>query len=120
MGFEIKLDMQAIRSVHSDTVKAAESTMNQLHKDIVNSQTMPFDIGDMQNNDTFVVSTDDGARLVTESPQARRLYYHPEYHFRQGDNANAGGKWLEPYISGDKKDFVKDTFTELLKENTGL
>ena len=94
--------------------------MEQLRTDLVNSGTMPFDTGDMQNNQTFVAKTDEGARIVTGSPQARRLYYHPEYNFQQGKNSNAGAKWLEPYINGEKKEFVKDKFAEIYKKKTGV
>ena len=97
--------------------RAAVETMNQVETDLVNSQTMPFDTGDMQNNQTFVVKTEDGAKIVTGSPQARRLYYHPEYNFQQGKNANAGALWLDPYINGgDKKDFIKTHFAENLEK----
>ena len=73
----------------------------------------------IQNNQTFVDKTEDGAVLITGSPQARRLYYHPEYNFQRGKNANAGAAWLEPYISGDKKDFVKTEFAKALKRRIG-
>ena len=78
----------------------------------------------MQNNQTFTVSEADSgdviARLVTGAPQARRLYYHPEYNFQTVNNPNAGGEWLEPWLEGDRKDFAQDTFTELYKKEAGL
>lgn len=123
MGIEIKLDMQAIKELEDAAVKAAESAMEQVKTDLVNSATMPFDTGDMQNNQTFVAKTENGASIVTgspDSPQARRLYFHPEYHFQQGHNANAGAGWLEPYISGDKKNFVIDTFAKVFKKEAGV
>lgn len=83
MGIEIKLDMQAIKAIEDAAVKSAEVAMEQVRADLVSAQTMPFDTGDMQNNQTFVHADESGASLVTGSPQARRLYYHPEYHFRK-------------------------------------
>ena len=44
-------------------------------------------------------------------------YYHPEYNFRTSENKNAGGKWLQPWIDGDKKDFAADAFAKLLRQN---
>lgn len=120
MKVEIKLDLQAIKNIEQATIEAAVNAMEQTRTDLVNSATMPFDTGDMQNNQTFVEADDTGAMLVTGSPQARRLYYHPEYNFQHGNNQNAGAKWLEPYISGDKKDFVQNTFTKLFKEKSGI
>ncbi|MFR5119395.1 MAG: hypothetical protein ACLTD2_05230 [Ruminococcus sp.] len=103
MGIEIKLDMQAIKAIEDAAVKSAEVAMEQVRADLVSAQTMPFDTGDMQNNQTFVHADESGASLVTGSPQARRLYYHPEYHFQKDNNPNAGAAWLEPYITGSKK-----------------
>lgn len=75
--------MQAIKAIEDAAVKSAEVAMEQVRADLVSAQTMPFDTGDMQNNQTFVHADESGASLVTGSPQARRLYYHPEYHFRK-------------------------------------
>ena len=116
MGTSVKINIGAIKSIEKAAREAALETMEQLRIDLITSQTMPFDTGDMQNNQTFVDVTENGAVLVTGSPQARRLYYNPEYKFQQGKNANAGAYWLDPYITGDKKDFVKTEFEEALKK----
>lgn len=136
IGIKIELDAAAIAKLEEAAWSAAEKTIEALKTDIIAAQVMPFDTGDMQNNQTFTVTEEDGgeitARLVTGSPQARRLYYHPEYNFQHGKtdaqgnlipgsgNPNAGGKWLEPWLNGEKKDFVKDTFAELYKKEAGV
>lgn len=120
MHVEIKLDIHAIKELEQAVEKSALIAIEQTKTDLINSAAMPFDTGDMQNNQTFVASTENGARLVTGSPQARRLYYHPEYNFQRGKNANAGAYWLESYISGDKKDFVKNEFIKEFKKESGV
>lgn len=129
MKIDINLDHNAIRAIENAARQAAVVAMEELKKDLINSETMPFDTGDMQNNQTFVavegedtVNGEDiySVSLVTGSPQASRLYYHPEYQFQQDHNDNAGGLWLEPYINGDKKDFVQTEFTKIFKEKSGL
>ncbi len=120
MGIEIKLDVQAIKAIEDAAVKSAEVAMEQVRTDLVSAQTMPFDTGIMQNDHTFVHADENGASLVTsESPQARRLYYHPEYHF-QKKNKSAGAAWLEPYITGSKKDLAKNEFVAEFKKRTGV
>ena len=115
----------------SDAAKAAAvDTMEQLCTDLtMNAKTMPFDLGDMQNDQTFVAVDGEDiingvetylVSLVTGSPQARRLYYHPEYNFQRGENSDAGAYWLEPYISGNKKNFIRDKYTELFRRRAGL
>lgn len=120
MGVEIKFDYKAIAMLENAVKESAMTAMEQVESDLISSVTMPFDTGDMQNNQTFVAKTEDGAILVTGSPQARRLYYHPEYNFYHGHNKNAGAAWLEPYISGDKKDFAEKAFAHDYKRRTGV
>lgn len=120
MKIEIKLNTGAIQRLEAAAKAAAVDAMEQLHTDLVSSQTMPFDTGDMQNNQTFVDTTESGAVLITGSPQARRLYYHPEFNFQRGKNPNAGAHWLDPYISGSKKDFIREKYTELFRRRAGL
>lgn len=121
MAAYVKIDLSGLESVRAAVERAAERTMEALRDEVVQSQKMPFDTGDMQNNATFVTApmNVDGSVVVlltTDAPQARRLYYHPEYDFQQGKNANAQGEWLKDWISGDKQDFVQNTFERLLGE----
>ena len=127
MGVKITLDAKAIKGIEDAMLRAAELTMEALKTDVISEQVMPYNVGTMQDTDTFVGTQQDGDTIksslvtgVTGSPQARRLYYHPEYNFQQGENHNAGGKWLQPWIDGDKKDFIQDTFAELLKKEADL
>lgn len=120
MKVNIKLDYKAIERIERAARQAAAEALEAVYTDLVSSQTMPFDTGDMQNNQTFVSATDNGAVLVTGSPQARRLYFHPEYNFQRGKNPNAGAYWLEPYISGSKRGFVQAEFSEIFKRRAGL
>lgn len=122
----------------SSTIKLNEAKLNELTKqqyislaqtadavltDVRDEQLMPFDTGNLQNDST---SVDDSQQvqgrvsIVSTAPQARRLYFHPEYNFRRNNNARAGGKWYEPYISGSKKEFIVNTFKALFKRNGGL
>lgn len=128
MAARVDIDLSGIRNIRSAVDRAAVKTMEALYNEVVQAQVMPFSSGEsnhMQNNGTFVSEafrTDDTTLvlLTSDTPYARRLYYHPEYNFYQGKNANAGGEWLKDWIDGDKKDFVKDTFErELGKELKG-
>lgn len=124
MGIKIMLDRGAIAALERAALPAAKEAAEALKTEVQNAAVMPFDTGDMQNNETFVASSRGkeqvAATLVTGSPQARRLYYHPEYHFQQGHNAGAGGLWLEPWIDGEERDFVRDAFVRKYRERAGL
>ena len=114
MKITIKFNNQKIQDIENIINSSASETMELLYTDLVTSQTMPLNLGIMQNDETFVESTENGAVLITGSIQARRLYYHPEYNF-QKKNTNAGAYWLEPYINGSKSDFVKVNFADIVK-----
>lgn len=116
----LKLNIRETKKLNTAAVRTMEQTIDALRTEVRTAQVMPFDNGDMQNNDTFTETSVRGceieSRLITGSVQARRLYYHPEYNFQTVNNPNAGGKWLEPWINGEKKDFAQKTFNALYKK----
>ena len=119
----IKLNEAKLKELTKQQYVSLAQTADALVTDLRDSHTMPFDTGNLQNDSTFL---DDSQKeqgkvsIVSSTPYARRLYYHPEYNFRTTNNRNAGGKWFEPYISGNKSDFIKDTFMRLFRRNGGL
>lgn len=119
----IKLDEAKLKELTRQQYISLAQTADALVTDLRDSQTMPFDTGNLQNDSTFL---DDSQKeqgrvsVVSSTPYARRLYYHPEYNYRTTNNRNAGGKWFEPYISGNRTDFLKDAFAKLFKRNGGL
>ena len=92
----------------------ADATLTELR----DRQVMPFDTGNLQNDSTFV---DDSQKttvsIVSSTPYARRLYFHPEYNYRRGNNASAGGKWFESFLNDD---FIVSAYARLLKQRGGL
>ena len=79
--------------------------------------------GTLQNESTFVDysnSSKGTVTLVSSTPYARRLYYHPEYNFNISENKNAKGKGYEDWIDGKKKDFCIKTFKEFYKRLGGV
>ncbi|MCI2047463.1 MAG: hypothetical protein LKJ90_07080 [Faecalibacterium sp.] len=121
MAIEVELDMAAIAGIETAAKAAALETVRVLRGEVVSAAVMPFDTGHMQNNQTEVTQVVDGEEihtmLTTDAPQARRLYYHPEYHFQTGKNANAGASWLADWLPGGAQEsFLPDTFTACLKE----
>ena len=97
-GIRIELDYAAIEQLEKAVLRAAEGTVDELRSDVVKEQVMPYDIGDMQNNSTFAETFRSDGKIVslltTDAPQARRLYYHPEYNFQTVNNPNvAASGW---------------------------
>lgn len=114
----VTLNMPNINGIEHQIQQALRMTADAVKTDVQQSQTMPFDTGALQNRSTFV----DDSRIseyetavVSDTPYARRLYFHPEYNYQLDKNPKAGGAWFEPYISGEKKDYAQKVFTRFMK-----
>lgn len=72
---DAKINASAIARLHDKALKALYMTGEAVRTDIVSAQTMPRDNGDMQDNNTWVDmrGADGGVRVITGSPQARRV-----------------------------------------------
>lgn len=117
---KVNWNFGAVRQVEQAVATALEQTAQAVITDVVDEQVMPMDTGTLQNGSTFVETSESSTGVVgiiSDTPYARRLYYHPEYNFRTSENKNAGGKWFQPWIDGDKKDFAADVFAKLLRQN---
>ena len=119
----VTINTRKIKQLTSAQITALEQTAEALHTDVVQAQVMPRDTGHLQNDSTFVDysnSKNGTVSLISQTPYARRLYYHPEYEFQKKDNPNAQGRWLEPWINGDKKEFCAKAFMALFKRIGGV
>lgn len=107
----IKIINEVARLALLDTAEAIKT-------DLIQNQTMPFDTGVMQNDSTYV---DDKriikgiARLVTDTPYARKVYFDPEINIRQEKNPNAKQYWFDDYISGEKKNLPIKYYQQMLR-----
>lgn len=120
---KITLNHAALRRLDKAAIRALEKTGEALHTEIVQSQVMPFDMGHLQNDSTFVDTSHSNAghvEIVSSTPYARRLYHHPEYDFSYDKNPNAKGKWLEDWLpGGSQEDFAQNAFAKLYKKEAG-
>lgn len=97
--------------------KALEMTTEAVLSDIKTSAVVPKDTGELERSGFVDLSEIKNyiARIVFDTPYARRLYWHPEYNFRKDKNANAQGKWMESYLTGEKQQFIKETYSKFFK-----
>lgn len=120
----VKMNFPRIRQLSQAAVSALEKTAEALHTEVVQAQVFPFDTGNLQNESTFVdysESKDGKVTLVSSTPYARRLYYHPEYNFKTDENPNAKGGWYGDWLDGGSKaDFAKKAFKQFYKREGGV
>lgn len=114
---KVTVNYDNIAKLNRSIRRAIVATADAIKGDIVDKQVMPFKDGTLQGS-LFVDSgrISDDARIVANTPYARRLYYHPEYHYQTGKNRNAGGKYFEPWTSkGKYANWVVKRFGEFVK-----
>lgn len=75
--------------------------------------------GTLQNDSTFIDTSNSSkgeVSIISSTPYARRLYFHPEYHFYKGENPNAKGKWYDDYFPGGKYDtYAQQKYKEIYR-----
>lgn len=114
----IELNMSVLNMLDNAQYEALAQTADVTLTELRDSQVMPFDTGNLQNDSTFVDDSQrDKVSIVSSTPYARRLYFHPEYNYRRGNNASAGGKWFESFLNDD---FIATAYAKLLKQIGGL
>ena len=114
----IRINIRALDMLDNAQLEALAMTGDATLTELRDRQVMPFDTGNMQNDSTFLDDSQKGkVSIVTTAPQARRLYFHPEYNFKRGNNHSAGGKWFESFLNDD---FVKKAYAQLLRQRGGL
>lgn len=115
---KITFNLRNINATIENARLALLDTAEAIKTDLIQSQTMPFDSGVMQNDSTYV---DDKriikgiARLVTDTPYARKVYFDPDINIKQVKNPNAKQYWYEDYISGEKKNLPIKYFQQMLR-----
>ena len=121
----LRFNTKALPEMEQRLKRALILTGEDVINDIVEADIVPFALGTMERTlRPLDVSDIDKltVRIHSDTPYARRLYFHPEYNFhrepwRGGEgNANAQAYWFEPWINGDRSRFVKDCIAYHLKE----
>ena len=120
----VKLNFPKINQLTQAQVAALEQTAEDLHEEVEQAQVFPRDTGVLQNESTFVDTSESSygkVSIISSTPYARRLYFHPEFHFKKDENPNAKGKWYEDWLPGGKNaDVAVEAFKENYRRLTGL
>lgn len=121
---KVTLNMDYLRQLTEAQAVALEQTAEALHSEVQREQVVPRDTGVLQGVNMFVDfsgSEDGTVSIVHSTPYARRLYYHPEYHFSTEENPNAKGHWFEDWEEGGKyEDFAIHMYKEIYRRLTRL
>lgn len=120
----INLNLPKIKQLTDAQITALEQTADLLRTEVDQAQVFPRDTGHLQDESTFLDRSESShgkVSIVSSTPYARRLYFHPEYHFSKTANPHAKGMWYEDWLPGGKEsDFAVKTFKELYRRMAGI
>lgn len=136
----VKLDKAAIAKLEKAVIDSAEAAMNQVVTEVQN--TAPLDQSGLidsifvrtEKSGNTVIATIDHSALYSRYLYYGKLMVDPNTRSAWAKSGikkevtdkklkfrnNRTDHWLEPYITGDKKDFVKNSFAKIFKEKTGV
>ena len=132
---KVNLNFGLLKQIDNASRKALEMTTDALLTEVKNSEVMPRYDGALQNEGTYPDYSNSAngiTSIVSSTPYARRMYFHPEYNFHRelwtdnkgkehGGNQNAQGKWFEPWLKGGtRENFCVDTFAAIYRRLSGL
>lgn len=120
----VRLNMPQINRLERAQITALERTAEALHIEVTQAQVFPRDTGHLQDESTFVdysQSNQGKVTIVSSTPYARRLYFHPEYDFQKTANPHAKGRWYEDWMPGGRDaEFCANAFKQFYRRLTGL
>lgn len=97
-----------------------EQTAHLLLGEIKDAQVIPKDQGTLEASHAARHPEEKRAEITASTPYARRLYMHPEYNFRHGENLHAKGAWFEDWEPGGKYEKrAAEIYTDLWNQKYG-
>ncbi|KAF5038687.1 hypothetical protein DSECCO2_551670 [anaerobic digester metagenome] len=118
----VVLNDVAIAKITGGTEKAMKILLEGLKTDVSERQVVPFRDGLLKDSVSTGTMMQNGYTLGWigwDTPYARRLYFHPEYNFRQDKHRNAMGLWMSFYEQGPGQDWIQKSFAVALKIAAG-
>ena len=123
-------DKKGLQNIDSQLARALAISGHVLQDDIREAQVIPRMDGAL-SGEAFTVDTKTAKqgyiRFSFDTPYARRLYFHPEYHFHHepwtssdgrthDGNPNAQGLWMQHWFKGGKyQNRPSEILTAILK-----
>jgi hypothetical protein len=117
--FKVKVNQAVLNKMLSAPGKALVQTAMACETDLLGSNTLPMGDTEMLEQSTHVGAVNEShVFIATDVPYARRLYFHPEFHFRKDKHGSAGGRWFDTYIISPKKKFAENALIKLLRRHS--
>ena len=127
---KVKLNQSAIRKLTRAEERAAELTAEAILSDIVSRAVTPKDTGELERSGFVEKSRSLVYSIVFSTPYARRWYFNlpitdvngrksSSATFQKTKNVNAQDHWMDYYFTGEGMQWIIDTYTKFLKQESG-
>lgn len=127
INVNVKIDHDKIAKIQKARNDAIYKTAEAILSDIHSRGVVPKDTGILEESGfdelygVNQVAKILSARIVFDTPYARRWYFNVEnVTFQKTKNPNAQDHWMDYYLDGEGLQFVIDTYTKFFKELAGL
>lgn len=100
--------------------KALERTAQAILDDIKARGVVPKDTGELERSGFIQTITEMTYTIMFDTPYARRWYFNVEdVTFQKTKNPNAQDHWMDYYLDGEGMQWVIETYSKFLKEESG-
>lgn len=120
INVSVKLNEEFSNQLRESSDKALERTTQAIIDDTKTRGVVPRDIGDLERSGFPDKIKELVYRVVFDTPYARRWYFNVDgVTFQKTKNPNAQDHWMDYYFDGEGKQWVIDTYSKFLKEESG-
>lgn len=100
---KLVFDKKGLKTVDDKMRRALELSAHVMRDEIRNEGVIPMREGTLRGEAMYIDtsrSKEGIVRIGHNTPYARRLYYHPEYHFNKAFAPNAQAYWFSFWLKG--------------------
>lgn len=116
----LKLNHEFTKQLTEACDRALEKTTQAVLDNIKDRAVVPKDTGELERNGFVDKVNDLVYKIVYSLPYARRWYFNVEgATLQKTKNINAKDHWMDYYLDGEGMQWVIDTYSQFLKEESG-
>lgn len=116
----VKLNSNVTRMLVNACNKALERTTKAILDDIKARAVVPKDTGELERSGFVNKASEIVYSIIFSTPYARRWYFNVEdVTFQKTKNINAQDHWMDYYLDDEGMQWVIDTYSKFLKEESG-
>lgn len=120
---KVKINRDALAQLEKAKKRALYLTAEAMLADIKSRGVVPKDTDELERSgfvDDNHIDVEIVTSIVFDTPYARRWYFNLDNAtFQHTKNVNAKDHWMDYYLDGEGKQWVQETYTKFLKQESG-